>query len=423
MAPRIVPALACLLACGWPALGAAADEDAPAPWIADAATYSVDVSADGPVLLDAEYTFRGLGDGGPATLAVLGPEAVVVDAPSASFASPAGLSVVLEGSGSRRVRVRAILPADRAGHARVAFAGGEIPLVEPRGVARATTFVGVDARSALELVAGSPRNAVPIDVRELPAALVGLTDYPVLLGFRARTGDVGIPLQVKAHPGIDMLLTLVDAAQAETLVTADGRRMTRVRYAVRNNRRQFLRLQLPEGAEVWSATVAGRSVKIARGEDGVLVPLVRSEAGGGALAAYAVELVYVEGGEALARGRGEIRAQLPTVDAPTSMLQWTVYVPASAKVLPGTSEGTVRRVPYYSSLPQLPAGAVVAAHVADAVGGEVQQQATGGVLGAGAEPVDVALPLGGTAMMFEKTLVLDEKLWVGFDYRNRERAL
>ena len=301
--------------------------------------------------------------------------------------------------------------------------GADIPLVKLSGVTRETDYVGVDARSAVELVAKTATGAVPIDVRELPAAITGATDYPVLLAYRARGGDVKIPLDVKQHPDMDMLVTLVDTALAETLVTEDGRRMTRIRYGVRNNRKQFLKMSLPKDAEVWSASVAGRGVKVARGEGGgVLIPLVRSDASGGALSAFLVELVYVEAGGELADGKGNLRVEMPKVDAPSSVLQWTVYIPATATIVPRSSKGTVRRVDWFSAAPVLPAEAVVTQAARHAVNAEVANQGESGALGQGVEPVEVQLPLTGNAYTFEKMLVLQEDLWVSFDYRHKVKV-
>ena len=288
-----------------------------------------------------------------------------------------------------------------------------IPMVKVLDVAREKTWVGVDARSALELVTGPATGAVPVDVRELPAALVGQTDYPVLLAWKARGGDVSIPLEVRSHPDVNMLVTLVDSAVADTLVTPDGRRMTRVRYAVRNNRRQFLRLALPTGA--------GRGVKVASGEGGVLVPLVRSDASGGSLTGFLVELIYVENGAALADGRGELRLELPRADAPTSQLQWSVYFPDDAKIDKKGHQGTVRKVPYFSTSPQLPGESTGNEQVQARNQRAAQNQEPSGALGQGVEPVRVELPLAGQVHAYEKTLVLDEPLWVSFGYTRRER--
>jgi hypothetical protein len=296
---------------------------------------------------------------------------------------------------------------------------GPLPLVKLAGVTRETDYVGVDARSAVEIVAGAPTNAVPIDVRELPASITGQTDYPVLLAYRARGGDVGIPLTLRQHPDLDMVVTLVDTASVDTLVTRDGRRMTRVRYGVRNNRRQLLRMKLPEGAEVWSAVVAGRAIKVGQDAGDVLIPLVRSDASGGALTSFQVELVYVEGGEALVKGRGDLKVSLPVIDAPTTLLQWNLWTPIQAKVLPKTAEGSVHRVEYFSAPPVLPAEAVVTQAAQAAVRAEAANQGETGTLGQGVAPVRVSVPLSGVTTRFERTLVLDEPLWMSVGYVGR----
>lgn len=296
----------------------------------------------------------------------------------------------------------------------------DIPLVRVLDVAREKSLIGVDARSAVELIAGTPTNAVAVDVRELPAAILGLTDHPVLLGFKARGGDVKIPLDVRTHPDVDMLVTLVDSAVIQTLVTEDGRRMTRLQYAVRNNRNQFLRLSLPDNAEVWSATVAGRGVKVAKADDGgILVPLVRSDASGGTLTGFLVELVYVEKGEELAAKQGTLKLELPQVAAPTSLLQWTVYAPTSLKVEEKSKTGSVRAVPWFSAAPQLPElDPETAQRAATQMAREAVAQQD--AMGQGVEPVDVTLPLAGQMLYFEKMLVLDEELWMSFDYQHRK---
>ena len=61
---------------------------------------------------------------------------------------------------------------------------------------------------------------------------------------RARTESPG------PREEVDVLVTLIDRAEATTMFTRDGRRLTTVSYQVRNNRRQFLRFALPEGIEL-----------------------------------------------------------------------------------------------------------------------------------------------------------------------------
>ena len=300
----------------------------------------------------------------------------------------------------------------------------EAPVVVPLGVERAKGFVGVQPRSNVELTSGELQGATPVDVRTLPASIVGVTGQPVLLGFKYLGADADIPLQIGEHDEVEVLVTLLDQADATTMFTADGRRLTSVKYQVRNNRRQFLRLGLPDGAELWSASVGGRSVQPAVSGDGrLLIPLVRSQASGGSLAAFGVEVVYVEEGESPSRaGRGEFVATLPAADAPTTYVAWTVYAPSEAKIRRRKiTDGSLR---YVNSLSRpLPAAQVYEVQNDNA---NVQQAAqaldrTGG-LGQGAAPVEVSLPVDGQPLFFEKLLALDEELWVSFDYQGLGRG-
>ncbi len=298
----------------------------------------------------------------------------------------------------------------------------DAPIAVPVGVDRTKGFVGVESRGNLEIKAGTVANATPVDVRALPAAILGITSQPVLLGFKYLGGDVDIPLTAAQHEDVDVLVTLLDETRARTMWTPEGRRLTSVKYRIRNNRRQFLRLALPKGAELWSASVGGRAVQPAKASDArVMVPLVRSQAAGGELAAFEVEIVYVEAGAAPnSRGRGEFKAELPRPDAPSTYVAWTVYAPNEAKVRRLTVDGTLRKVRYLSNpIPAEDMNYVQAAN--PEVAQQANQQANVGSLGDGAVPVQVSLPLQGREINFERLLALDEALEVHFKYRGLRR--
>jgi hypothetical protein len=160
----------------------------------------------------------------------------------------------------------------------------------------------------------------------------------------------------------------------------------------------------------------------ADGEGRLLIPLVRSQsATGGALAAFPVEVVYVESGEGPNdSGKGTFKAILPKADVPTTYVAWTVYAPREAKIKDKTKDGSLRDVSYLSR----PLGASQVLNI-QAQGAPMQQgagqQANAGALGQGAAPVKVSLPLDGQAVFFEKLLALDEDLWVSFDYKGLEK--
>ncbi len=292
----------------------------------------------------------------------------------------------------------------------------EVPRIEVSGVERVKGFVGVAALSTLEVVAGDASGARKIDVRELPAAILGRTDQPVLLGYKYRQDAWTLPLTVKQHDEVEVLVTIVDTAESISMVTVDGRVMGRSSWYVRNNRRQFLRVAMPEGAEIWSVKVAGKAVKPGIDEQGdVLVPLVRSRAAQGSLAAFTVEVIWVEDGTAPDdAGRGSIDLALPEIDVPVTYYRWSVYVPWDAKIKKKSVDSTMRKVEWFST-PVTPEG-----NYLDMAGQAAMQQAymaQNTAVDAGVSPVDVAMPVEGQALYFEKLLVVDEELTLHLDYK------
>ena len=295
----------------------------------------------------------------------------------------------------------------------------EAPRVEVLGVERVKGYLGVDARSNLEIDAGSVAGARPIDVRELPAGILGQTDFPVLLGFTWRDSARTIPLTLTRHDEVDLLVTIVDQLAAETVLTPDGRRMTRATWALRNNRGQYLRVQMPEGSTPWSVFVGGRAVKPARDAEGrLLVPLARSEAAGGALARFAVEVVYVEdGSEPDSRGAGELQAALPRVDVPVTAVAWTMWLPAGAKVKKKSVDGSFRRVSNYTRVDD---GGLAIPDAVEQVRRQAEASFAASANQGGVQPVRVTLPVDGVPLYFEKLLALNEPLDLTFRYKGLE---
>ena len=289
-----------------------------------------------------------------------------------------------------------------------------VPDLQILGVERVKGWVGVDARSNVEIASEPGTGTSSVDVRELPAAILGKTDFPILLGYKYNRADWSIPLKLRTHPEVDLLVTLIDQAAATTVLTPDGRRMTQVVYAMRNNNAQFLRLKLPEGAVPWSTFVAGRAVKPGRAEDGqVLIPLTRSQTAGGDLARFGVELVYVEEGVANEKGAtAHFDAALPVANVPSTGVAWTIYTPRGAELKKKSVDGTLRQVTWFTPID-------VAGTTAVDVVNQVQAQAAAqeAALADGVQPVKVALPIDGNPIYFERLLVFQEPLQVSFDWK------
>jgi hypothetical protein len=92
---------------------------------------------------------------------------------------------------------------------------------------------------------------------------------------------------------------------------------------MRNNGRQFLSMELPAGAQVWSAMVGGQPVRPCWRQGQLLLPLEREARGGEAVS---VELVWIAT-NAFPRTRGDWAIASPKLDVPWKNAVWRLYLP------------------------------------------------------------------------------------------------
>lgn len=302
----------------------------------------------------------------------------------------------------------------------------DAPVIRPTGVEREKGFIGVVAVANVEIAAGDVQGATTIDVRQLPADIAGMTNQPILLGFRYVGDAFTIPLTIKKHGEVGLLLTIVDSALFTAMQLNDGRRITKVVYSVRNNRNQFLRLKMPADAEVWSVEVGGRTVSPGKDEkDNVLIPLIRSARSARELAAFPVEMVYIQTPKEPLKSSGTIRIELPVSSAPQMHVMCNAYLPKEGKYTAGWGRsgfsGPMRIVEEFTALATGP-GAEVIRRNAQA---QVQQMKTqvdkrvdAQARAAGATPIRVRLPINGEQFKLERILALpDDVLWFEVRYR------
>lgn len=203
----------------------------------------------------------------------------------------------------------------------------QIPQIKTVGVERETGFIGIASATNVELKVQKAKGATTIDVKELPSIIWHKTSNPILLAFKYLKDSYDIEIEVIRHQDVPVLVATVDVANYITLNTKDGKRLTKALYNVRNNVKQFLRIKLPEDAELWSATVSGKPVKPAKDKNGfILIPLEKSQLAGEDLAQFPVEIVYLQKGNKMGV-TGAIKVALPEVDIPTSEAFWSMYLP------------------------------------------------------------------------------------------------
>jgi hypothetical protein len=182
--------------------------------------------------------------------------------------------------------------------------------------------IAVEAATAVEVSPLATAELSSLDLRELPRQLVLRTSHPILHAFRYVRAEPlpRLSLGVTRHQTASVQEAVIDRAEHKTLFTRDGLAVTTSRFLVRNTRKQFLRVSLPEGSEVWSVFVAGKAEKPAVSESSFLIKIVSSSD------AFPVELVYSTKIPSIGV-LGSVSLRLPRPDLLVTESRWDWYLP------------------------------------------------------------------------------------------------
>jgi hypothetical protein len=220
-----------------------------------------------------------------------------------------------------------------------------IPLLRLLNAERETGGVAVEVLGAGEIKDIKTEGLEGADATDL-GELVANRQSPSLAAFRFRTGEKiarSLNVNIARYTPQAVLMANVEEARYQVLVSSEGKTFVQASYAVRNNQRNFLKITLPAGATLWSASLSGRAVRPGQAPDGgVLLPLDKARAGEEA-PPFAVEVVYLVRGNAW-NDKGQFALALPALDLPVSRTGLLLYHPPLFKV---TAEpGTFRSAPY-----------------------------------------------------------------------------
>lgn len=210
-----------------------------------------------------------------------------------------------------------------------------IPEARVLDVVRESGYVGVAARGNIEIQPSkSIEGYIRLDVGELPTELRSLSPSPLLLAFRGGEGTRSLGAGIHRLDDVAVPDSSIESALLTTLVTDDGMAVTRAVYSVRNSVRQFLRVTLDKGAEVWSTQVAGQVVKPGRDSatGDVVIPLFKSVEVNRRLDAFPVEMVYMQRVTPPRGLRHSVDLMAPAVDFLAGEVYWDVMLPRTRTV-------------------------------------------------------------------------------------------
>src|SRR5438552_3037910 len=226
----------------------------------------------------------------------------------------------------------------------------DIPLLRLLNIERETGGVAVEVLGAGEIKDLKSEGLDNADATDL-GEMVSSRQSPSLAAFRFRTGDANLPralsLKVARYTPQAVLLANVSEGRYQVLISSQGKTLVQARYAVRNNQRNFLKITLPSGATLWSASLAGKAVRSGQSPDGsLLLPLDKARTGEEA-PEFVIEIVYLSHGSAW-NDKGQFKLALPALDLPVSRTGLLVYHPPLFKVTP--EPGAFRTEPYENPL-------------------------------------------------------------------------
>jgi len=216
-----------------------------------------------------------------------------------------------------------------------------IPELRAEDVVRQTGFIGIAVRGAVEVNPGGLEERLTrIDVSELPADVRAQSANPILLAYKYAEAGYELALDMRRLEDIEVRIAGIDHARLTTMITEEGTAVTRAEYRVRNNLKQFLRIELGPEVEIWGAEVGGQVVKPARETDSdtVLIPLSKSSVANRRMASFPVALVYMQ---RLERPMGWLRRvdlKTPSTDILANELEWRVMVPKEQFVYRATGD-------------------------------------------------------------------------------------
>lgn len=188
---------------------------------------------------------------------------------------------------------------------------------------------------------------LPLEPGEVPAEYRLMFDAPVLAAFRYIARPYNLKLALSPLTQADSLSQVVDRAWLNSRISKEGQVITEVRYFVKNRGNPRLRLTLPTGTQLWSATVNGMPVVPVLDGSTHLIGLPQA-ADPNAVVTLDLKLA------ARSKNARRIDIATPTVSAPITLAQWTLEPDAGQRLLyRGGSLTPVGGVPDDSGFAQL----------------------------------------------------------------------
>ena len=203
-----------------------------------------------------------------------------------------------------------------------------VPVIETIGTSRETGYIGIAARTNVEVEVKEVSNLASVDVSNIPEDIGYRSSAPLIFAFKYIGHPWKLKLQATRHKDVEILTCTADRGVLHSFMTTEGELVTRAIFTVRNNREQFIRFELPEGARVFGTFRDNAPVRPARDAQGrILVPLEKSTDAGGRAKSFNIEITYMVQLSEMSSFRGAVEFEAPKTDVMTNDLEWAIYLP------------------------------------------------------------------------------------------------
>ncbi|KAG2386060.1 hypothetical protein C9374_003209 [Naegleria lovaniensis] len=216
------------------------------------------------------------------------------------------------------------------------------PSLSTLNTVRETGTLAIIAKTVIEIVEKSRKYLRKIDVSELPH-VHKQSGFPILMGYRFLENQHELQLDVIRHADVAVLSTSVDNCKYSITLSSD-KLLHKMSMSVYNTTKQYLRVSLPKqlaGAEVWSTTVDGSTVKPGQEVRGdvktILIPLNKKQA----TTAMNIDFTFTVPSKVMSSS-GTIDVTLAKIDCPISKLNLAVFLPKGYKY--GEFEGNIQEI-------------------------------------------------------------------------------
>ncbi len=237
---------------------------------------------------------------------------------------------ILQLEGERVLRIKLAAPTEGAVRVVVSFEGSydpeagavQVPRYRPDGVERESGFVAVAADGA-EVALELDGNLLPADVSEIPPDIRAWGGN-LVTGFKYSGAPDRARVKVTEHEDAPVLMAIVERLNATSVLLANGVEASWIDLVVKNNRKQFLKLRVPEGdVEIWSLLVDGQPTRPKQTGNDVLVPLPTTATE----VTTRISLVLLRRGGQRVGSLSSMAPYLPSFDIPVSEAFWSLYLP------------------------------------------------------------------------------------------------